>query len=52
MGNNINMNLKEIGRDVVDLIPLAYDSDPWRALVNAARNILTDLVTIITPRRS
>jgi hypothetical protein len=32
------MNLKKIGCGILDLILVAYDSDPWQALVNAVRN--------------
>jgi hypothetical protein len=37
--NNIKMDLREIGWDVMDLIDLAQDRDKWRALVNAAMNL-------------
>jgi hypothetical protein len=36
--DNINMNLSEIGLNVVDWICLAQDRYRWRALVNAAMN--------------
>jgi hypothetical protein len=32
--NNIKMDLREIGWDVVDWIDMAEDRDQWRALVN------------------
>jgi hypothetical protein len=36
---NIEMNLREIGRDIMDLIDLAQDRDQWRALVNTVMNL-------------
>jgi hypothetical protein len=35
-GDNIKMDLREIGWDVMDWIRLAQDRDHWRALVNTA----------------
>jgi hypothetical protein len=32
--DNIKMNLREIGWDVVDWMDMAQDRDKWRALVN------------------
>jgi hypothetical protein len=37
--NNIKMDIREIGRDVVDWIDLAQDRDQWRALVNTVMNL-------------
>jgi hypothetical protein len=34
MGDNIRMDLVEVGRGYVDLIGLAPDRDRWRAVVN------------------
>jgi hypothetical protein len=36
--NNINMDLKEIGRQGVDLVNFVHDTDQWRSLVNTAMN--------------
>jgi hypothetical protein len=36
--DNIKMDLREIGRDVMDWIDLAQDGDQWRALVNTVMN--------------
>ena len=33
------MDLQEVGREVLDWICLAQDSDRWRALVNAVMNL-------------
>jgi transcription termination factor 2 len=37
--DNIKMDLREIGWDVMDWIDLAQDRDQWRALVNTVMNI-------------
>jgi hypothetical protein len=37
--DNIKMDLREIGWDVVDWIDRDQDSDQWRALVNAVLNL-------------
>jgi hypothetical protein len=37
--DNIKMDLKEIGWDVVDWIDMAHDRDQWRALVNMVLNL-------------
>ena len=37
--DNIRMDLQEVGLEYVDWIGLAQDSDRWRALVSAVRNI-------------
>jgi hypothetical protein len=37
--DNIKMDLREIGWDVVDWIDLAQDRDQWRALVNTVMNL-------------
>jgi hypothetical protein len=39
--DNIKMDLSEIGRDGMDWIDLAQDSDQWMALVNAVMNLRT-----------
>jgi hypothetical protein len=38
--NNIKMDLREIGWDVMDWIGLAQDRDQWRVLVNTEMNIV------------
>ena len=38
MGDNIKMDLQEVGCGVMDWINLAKDKDRWRALVNAVMN--------------
>ena len=38
--NNIRMHLKEICINTRNLVDLAQDRDFWRALVNAALNLL------------
>jgi hypothetical protein len=37
--DNIKMDLREIGWDVVDWIDMAQDRDQWRALVNTVLNL-------------
>jgi hypothetical protein len=37
--DNIEMDLREIGRDGRDWIELAQDRDQWRALVNMVMNL-------------
>jgi hypothetical protein len=37
--DNIKMNLRDIGWDVMDWIDLAQDRDRWRALVNIVMNL-------------
>jgi hypothetical protein len=37
--DNIQMDLREIGWDVMDWIKLAQDRDQWRALVNTVMNL-------------
>jgi hypothetical protein len=39
MGDNIKMNLKELGWGCMDWIELAQDRDRWRAVVNAVMNL-------------
>jgi hypothetical protein len=38
MGDNIEIDLREIGCGVMDWIDLAQDRDQWRALVNTVLN--------------
>jgi hypothetical protein len=38
-GDNIKMDLREIGWDGMDCIDLAQDRDRWRALVNTVMNL-------------
>jgi hypothetical protein len=37
--DNIKMDLREIGWDVVDWMDMAQDRDKWRALVNTILNL-------------
>jgi hypothetical protein len=37
--DNIKMDLREIGWDVIDWIDLAQDRDQWRALVTTVMNL-------------
>jgi hypothetical protein len=37
--DNIKMDLREIGWDVVDWMDMAQDRDQWRALVNTVLNL-------------
>jgi hypothetical protein len=37
--DNIKTDLREIGRDGVDWMDMAQDTDQWRALVNAVLNL-------------
>jgi hypothetical protein len=37
--DNIKMDLRETGSDVMDWIELAQDKDQWRALVNMVMNL-------------
>jgi hypothetical protein len=39
VGDNIKMDLREIGWDGVDWIGLAHDRDQWRALVNTVMKL-------------
>jgi hypothetical protein len=39
MGNNIKMDLGEIGFEDMDRIHLAQDRDKWRALVNTVMSL-------------
>jgi hypothetical protein len=36
---NINMDLREIGRDGMDWIDLAQNRDQWRSFVNTVMNL-------------
>jgi hypothetical protein len=38
-GDNIKMDLREIGWDGMDWIKLAQDRNQWRALVNTVMNV-------------
>lgn len=38
-GNNIKMDLKNVGREDVDLIYVAEDKDKWRVLVDTDMNL-------------
>jgi hypothetical protein len=38
--DNIKIDLREIGWDVVDWVNLAQDRDQWKALVNTVINLL------------
>jgi hypothetical protein len=37
--DNIKIDLREIGWDVVDWVDLAQDRNQWRALVNTVMNL-------------
>jgi hypothetical protein len=37
--DNIKMDLREIGWDLVDCIDMTQDRDKWRALVNTVLNL-------------
>jgi hypothetical protein len=37
--DNIKMDLREIGWDLVDWMDMAQDRDQWRALVNTVLNL-------------
>jgi hypothetical protein len=37
--DNIRMNLREIGWEVVDWIHVVQDRDQWRAVVNTVMNL-------------
>jgi hypothetical protein len=37
--DNIKMDLREIGWNVIDWIDLAQDRDQWKALVNTVMNL-------------
>jgi hypothetical protein len=37
--DNIRMDLRKTGQEVVDWIHVAHDSDQWQALVNMVRNL-------------
>jgi len=38
MGDNVKMNLQEVGGGCGDWMELAQDRDKWRALLNAVMN--------------
>jgi hypothetical protein len=37
--DNIKIDLREIGRNVLDLIDLAQDRDQWRDILNTGMNL-------------
>jgi hypothetical protein len=37
--DNIKMDLREVGLNVMDLIDLAQDRDQWRALLDTVMNL-------------
>jgi hypothetical protein len=37
--NNIKMDLRDLGWDIMDLIDLDQDRDRWRAYVNTVMNL-------------
>jgi hypothetical protein len=37
--DNIKLDLREIGRDGMDWIDLAQETDQWRVLVNTVMNL-------------
>jgi hypothetical protein len=39
MGDNIKMDLQEVGCGVMEWIDLAQDRDRWRELMNAVMNL-------------
>jgi hypothetical protein len=39
MGDNVRMDIRETGREVVDWIHLALDGDKWRTVVHTVMNI-------------
>ena len=39
MGDNIKMDLQEVGRSCGEWMELAQDRDGWRALVGTVRNL-------------
>ena len=39
MGDNIKMDIQEVGCGVMDWIELPRDRERWRALVNAVMNL-------------
>jgi hypothetical protein len=44
--DNIKIDLRERGRDVMDWIDLAQDRDQWKALVNTVMNLPVPYVNI------
>jgi hypothetical protein len=40
LGDNIKMDLRELGWGGMDWIDLTQDRDQWRALVNTVMNVL------------
>jgi hypothetical protein len=39
MGDNIKMDILEVGCEGMDWIKLAHDNEMWRALVNVVMNL-------------
>jgi hypothetical protein len=37
--DNIKVDVRDIGRDIMDLVDLAQDRDQWRAVMNTIMNL-------------